>query len=117
MIEYYYYQRAKNPGDNDPCAGLWMCCGGVDLNTAHFYVDWFTKHDTRCGLREIEDGDYEVCIVRGYYGKCANRREFDRIEGNKAIHVMRPQLTKRDMLLWHNRDESAALVEEFARRV
>lgn len=69
----YYYQMAKTPDPFLP--NQWVCCGMVDEKTKSFYLDYFSRQDTRgFSCPNCPDG-YRVIIVSGYRGNVAGRLE------------------------------------------
>ena len=84
----FYYQRAKGKVDSW-LPGQWLCCGGVDEISKAFYLNHFSKFDTRfdsMGCKPPEN--FEVIIVKGFKGKVINRAELTRSYPEVAYEVI-----------------------------
>jgi len=72
----YYYQMPKDKVDTY-LPNQWMCCGGVDEDTKEFYLNHFSKFDTRfdsMGFRNPQN--FKVIITDKFYGNVAGREEY-----------------------------------------
>lgn len=70
----YYYQKAKTTDKFLP--NMWVCCGGVNEETKDFYLDYFSKTDTRTSDKNDEchcENGYQVIIVEEFHGNVAGR--------------------------------------------
>jgi len=89
----YYYQMPKDKVD-PYLPNQWMCCGGVNEETKEFYLNHFSKFDTRfdsMGVRQ--PSDFRVMITDEFKGNVIGRKEikgYDGSDPNQPIYEVIP---------------------------
>lgn len=84
----YYYQMNKDKVDRD-LPNQWVCCGGVNEATKEFFLNHFSKFDTRFDSMGFgEPQNFKVIITDKFYGNVAGRKELKTIiKNNEAILI------------------------------